>query len=157
MDLKEIQKGRLWFLHMIDGATKYMVAALIDMKKIEVVADRIFQCWIAYFGSPKKLHSDCGGTFCNEVLRKMNEKLDIEICTTPGEAPFSNGIVERNNKILYESMMKTMEDSKCDMSTALAWAISAKNAPAECEWLLTKSVDIWYECPFNINRQTSCN
>ena len=25
-------------------------------------------------------------------------------------------------------MMKTMEDSKCDMSTALAWAVSAKNA-----------------------------
>ena len=30
-------------------------------------------------------------------------------------------------KILYESMIKTMEDSKCDMSTALAWVVSAKN------------------------------
>ena len=58
----------------------------------------------------------------------MNEKLDIETSTTPGEAPFSNGIVERNNKILYESMMITMEDSKCGMSTTLAWAVSAKNS-----------------------------
>lgn len=44
MDLKEIQKGRLRLLHMIDGATKYMVAALIDTKKSEVVVDQIFPC-----------------------------------------------------------------------------------------------------------------
>ena len=44
--------------------------------------------------------------------------LDIETSTTPVEAPFSNGIAEKNNKILYEPMMKTMEDSKCAMYTA---------------------------------------
>ena len=54
MDLKEIRKGRLWFLHMIHGATEYTVAALIDTKKSEVVVDRIFQCWIAHFGPLKK-------------------------------------------------------------------------------------------------------
>jgi len=128
MDLKEVEKGKLWFLHLIDGATKYTAAALIESKKKEIVVDRIFQRWIAYFGAPKRLHSDCGGEFCNEVLEEMNEKLGIETSTTAGEAPFSNGLVERNNKIIYESMMKTMEDSKCDMSTALAWSVSAKNA-----------------------------
>ena len=47
MDLKEIRKGNLWFLHMVDGATRYTVACLIDSKKKEVVVDRIFQGWIA--------------------------------------------------------------------------------------------------------------
>jgi len=61
-------------------------------------------------------------------MTDMNERLGIEISTTPGESPFSNGIVERNNKVLYESMMKTMDDAKVNMSTALAWAVSAKNA-----------------------------
>lgn len=79
MDLKEIQKGGLWFLYMIDGATKYTVAVLIDTKNSEVVVYRICQCQIAYFGFPKKLHSDCGGEFCNEVLREM---IDIETNTT---------------------------------------------------------------------------
>ena len=46
MDLKEIQKGKLWFLHMIDGATKYTVDSLIESKK-EIIVDHIFQCWIA--------------------------------------------------------------------------------------------------------------
>ena len=39
----------------------------------------------------------------------MNKNLDIETSTTPGEALFSNGIAERNNKILYDN---SMEDSK---------------------------------------------
>ena len=58
----------------------------------------------------------------------MTEKFGIETSTTPGESPFSNGVAERNKKVLYEALMKTMEDAKCDMETALAWAVSAKNA-----------------------------
>ena len=127
IDLKEVQKGKLWFLHMIDGATRYTAASLISTKKKEAVVEKIFQCWIAYLGAPKRLHSDCGGEFTNNVMIEMSEKLGIETSTTAGEAPFSNGLVERSNKILYESMMKTMQDTKCDMSTALAWAVSAKN------------------------------
>ena len=128
IDLKELEKGKLWFLHMVDAATRYTAACIIHTKKKEEVVCRIFQLWIAYFGTPKKFHSDCGGEFCNDVFREMNEKLGIETSTTPGESPFSNGIVERNNKILYESMMKTMEESKCDRETALAWSVSASNA-----------------------------
>ena len=57
----------------------------------------------------------------------MNEKLGIETSTTPGEAPYSNGIVKRNHRVLFESMMKTIDDCKCDLGTALAWATCAKN------------------------------
>ena len=127
MDLKEIEKGKLWFLHMIDAATRYTVATIVQSKRKEVIVEKIFSSWIAYFGAPKKLHSDCGGEFTNDLLIEMNEKLGIETSTTPGESPFSNGLVERSNKILYESMMKTMDDAKCDMQTALAWSVSAKN------------------------------
>ena len=87
---------------------------------------RIFQIWIAYFGAPEKFHSDCREEFANDVFLEMNEKPGIETSTTPGGAPYSNGIVERNHKVLFESMMKTI-DCKCDLGTALAWAVCAKN------------------------------
>ena len=58
----------------------------------------------------------------------MNEKLGIETATTAAEAPFSNGIVERQNVTLFEAMIKTLQDTKCDPEMALAWAVSAKNA-----------------------------
>ena len=59
------------------------------------------------------------GEFCNDVFHEMIEKLGVETNTTPGETPFSNQIVESNKKVLYESMMKTMEDA-IDMDTALS-------------------------------------
>ena len=61
------------------------------------------------------------------ALRQVRH-LSTETSTTPGEALYSNGIVERNNAVIYESMMKTKEDVKCSFETALAWAVSAKNA-----------------------------
>ena len=76
---------------------------------------------------PEKFHSDCGGEFVNNVFLEMNEKRGIETSTTPGEAPYNNGIVERNHRVLFESMMKTIDDCKCDLGTALAWATCAKN------------------------------
>ena len=128
MDLKEVEKGKVWLLHLIDHGTRYTAAAVVKSKRANVIVQKIFQIWISYFGSPKVFHSDCGGEFANEVFREMNEKIGVETSTTPGEAPFSNGIVERGNALLYESMMKTMEDTGCDIETALAWSVSAKNS-----------------------------
>ena len=128
MDLKEFEHNKIWILHLIDTATRYTVACLIKSKKKEVVVSKIFQVWIAYFGAPRKFMFDNGGEFGNCVMNEMNEKLGIETVTTAAEAPFSNGVVERHNAILYEAMMKTLQDAKCDPEMALAWAVSAKNA-----------------------------
>ena len=34
MDLKEVEKGKVWILHLIDAATRYTAACLITRKKI---------------------------------------------------------------------------------------------------------------------------
>ena len=62
----------------------------------------------------------------------MCAKLNIEVATTVWESPFSNGIVERHNKILAEAMQKTLDDVKCELDVALAWAVSAKDALQNC-------------------------
>ena len=127
MDLKEIKKGQLWILHMEDVATCYTAATIVTNKKKETIVRAIFKIWLAYFGAPEKFHSDCGREFNNDLFRDMNDLFNIETSTTPGESPYSNGKVERANKLLYETMMKTKEDTCCDYETALAWAVSAKN------------------------------
>ena len=132
MDLKEVKKGKLWILHLVDAATRYTNAVLINTKRKEVVVNEIFQNWIKYFGSPVRFHSDNGGEFANETFTDMTEMIGVEISTTPAEAPFSNGIVERANKILYESMMKTVEDVGCSMELGLAWSVSATNSLQNC-------------------------
>ena len=128
MDLKEHVHTKVWILHLIDAASRYSAACLIKSKRKEVVVAAIFRIWITYFGCPAKFLSDNGGEFGNDVFREMNEKLGVVTETTAAESPFSNGIVERHNGILYEAMMKTIKDTACDADMALAWAVSAKNA-----------------------------
>ena len=66
MDLKEYSKN-VWFLHLIDLATRYSAAAVIRSKGKDVIAKKLCQIWIAIFGSPHKFLSDNGGEFSNEV------------------------------------------------------------------------------------------
>ena len=75
--------------------------------------------WISYFGPPNRFMSDNGGEFNNSAYRSMNEQLNVITCTTPAESPFSNGIVERHNLVVYENMQKVMDEAKCDAETAI--------------------------------------
>ena len=127
MDLKEYFKN-VWFLHLIDLATRYSAAAVIRNKDKDVIAKKLCQIWIAIFGSPHRFLSDNGRVFCNEVYRDLCEKFNIAPATTAAESPWSNGICERHNAVLTEAVTKTMVDTKCDFETALAWALSAKNS-----------------------------
>lgn len=128
LDLAEYEHHKSWVLHLIDSTTRYSQAKLITSKKKEVIIENIYLMWISYFGSPVRFLSDNGGEFSNDHYRQMNEKLNIETCTTAAYSPFSNGTCERHNAVIMEAMKKTVEEEKCEPEVALAWAISAKNA-----------------------------
>ena len=57
----------------------------------------------------------------------MNGKLGNESSIPPVESVFSYEIVEQNRMLLYEVKMTTMDETKIDMETTLAWGVSAKN------------------------------
>ena len=67
----------------------------------------------------------------------MNKKLGTETTITPEELPFSYEVEERNNKVLYEALIRTMEDAKQrsgdsfsigSFSTYLCYQPSKKNS-----------------------------
>ena len=60
------------------------------------------------------------GVFNNEGYQQMNNKLNIETCTTVAETPFSNGTVQQHNLIEAEAIEKTLEDEKCELEIVLA-------------------------------------
>ena len=49
-------------------------------------------------------------------------------CSTEAESPWANGVCERHNAVIKETIRKTMEESGCDLETAVVWAVSAKNS-----------------------------
>ena len=52
---------------------------------------------------------------------------DIEIVKTAAESPWANGLCERHNGVIKESVKKIIEDTRCTLEVAASWATSAKN------------------------------
>lgn len=128
MDLKDYKTNKIWILHVIDLATRFSAARLVTSKKAPEIARKVMEMWIAVFGRPRKFMADNGGEFSNNLMRDVGEQLGVELTNSPAESPFSNGVVERHHKVLYETMRKTIDETKCDPQMALAWACSAKNS-----------------------------
>ena len=125
MDLKMI--GDTWVLHCIDYVTRFSAASVIQSRNPEELIDKFFKIWIWVFGPPEKIFSDNEGGFIGEKFASMCAAFNITNKTTAAESPFSNGICERHNALIAHMTSKVQEDVGCSVSTALMWAIHAKN------------------------------
>ena len=126
MDLK-IWKEK-YFLVMVDLATRYCSACVITSKEADVIIDAVMKHWVAIFGAPKKILTDNGGEFNNNKFRSMCDIFNIHVVCTAAESPWSNGVCERLNAVLKDSVLKTQEENHCSIETSLAWAVAARNA-----------------------------
>ena len=126
MDLKSY-KGK-YFIVIVDLATRYCGASVISDKNPSTIIRAVFGRWISIFGTPKKILSDNGGEFNNRNFQDMCEQCNIRVICTSAESAFSNGVCERLNAVLGNTVDKIMSDSGCDVHMALAWAVSARNS-----------------------------
>ena len=129
IDLKEWENGKVYFLHVIDVATRFSRSAVIYSKEKRVIIDKIIEIWMGTgLGAPEKILCDNGGEWANMEFMDMCENLNIRIMHTAAESPFSNGICERNHTVIDESVRKIKADQpECSLQVALAWAVHAKN------------------------------
>ena len=127
MDLV-VWKQNLYFLVIVDVATRFCMSCVIRDKKPSTVIKSFLKCWISMFGPPHKILSDNGGEFNNSEMRQLGDTFNIRVLTTAAESPWSNGICERLNAVLSRSVEKIVADTQCDIDVALAWAVAARNA-----------------------------
>ena len=129
MDLK-VWRPNLYFLHLIDIATRFSLAAVIRRKTPDLIIHHVMTLWIGSgFGCPKKFLADNGGEFANEEYKDMCSNLNIEVLNTAANSPWQNGLCERNHAVVDDCVSKMLEDSpETPLEVALVWAINAKNA-----------------------------
>ena len=101
---------------------------MLTNKKPESVVSALFSKWISTFGAPRKFLSDNGGEFNNKLMRCLGDHFGVNLMCTAAESPWSNGICERLNCIIGISVQKIVSDTKCNLTVALSWAVSARNA-----------------------------
>ena len=130
MDLISYSRGT-WIFHLIDMFSRYSAACVVRSKRKEVIADAIFKVWLSYFGHPNKFLADNGGEFSNNVYTDLCEQFNIQMAKTAAESLWSNGLCERHNGVIKESVNKVIEDASCSLETVLFWSISAKNTFCE--------------------------
>ena len=127
MDLKH-WRDNIWILHLIDSFSRYSSGCIVRNKKPETIVNGIFESWVRFVGVPKKFLTDNGGEFVNDSFMDMADNLNVQVLTTPAEAPWCNGIVERHNQVIGKMMEKLWEDGSKNLKQNLAWCLNAKNS-----------------------------
>ena len=120
--------GKFYFLVMVDHATRFCAARVIRNKEAATIIKGIFLTWITNFGAPRQIFSDNGGEFNNGEMKALGEAFNSKVLNTAAESPWSNGVCERLNGVIGNLVGKIIDDTECDLETALAWAVSARNA-----------------------------
>ena len=89
----------------------YPVAVPIRSKTMEEIARVLFDYYISVFGPPKTIVSDRGNEFVNSVVAALLKLHGIDHVVTSAYNPKANGIVERFNQTLCETLRKCTNEN----------------------------------------------
>ena len=100
----------LWYLHCICAFSRFSLAISLESKEAGVVISKFIKVWVSMFGPPKRaILSDNGKEFCNEKFQEFAEAYNLHLMTTGSHSPFSNGICERHNALVTETLAKSIQ------------------------------------------------
>src|SRR6266540_3667257 len=94
----------------IDYFTKYPEARALANANARNVVNFLYEDIICRHGCSRKIISDRGTYFNNQVVEKLLERFKIRHNLSTPYHPKTNGLVERFNKILCESLAKLNEE-----------------------------------------------
>jgi len=99
------EDGYKGLFNVIERVTKYLWSFPIKSKEATEIAEKLW-LFMSLCGPPKRILSDQGKEFCNEIVNTMLEGLGVKHITTSAYHPRTNGLVERVNRIVIESLSK---------------------------------------------------
>ena len=103
-------KGNRYLVVAMDYFTKWPEARAIPNAKAETVAAFIFEEIICRHGVPKEILSDRGTHFNNALIDELCRRYQTKHRLTSSYRPQTNGMVERFNRTIGESLAKLVMD-----------------------------------------------
>src|SRR6266498_4086791 len=107
--LTETSRRNKYIVVVIDYFTKYSEARALINANAKSVANFIYKDIICRHGCSRKIISDRGSHFNNQVIEKLLERFKIRHNLSTPYYPKTNELVERFNKTLCESLAKLKE------------------------------------------------
>jgi hypothetical protein len=102
-------RNKRYIVVATDYMTKWPEARALDVATAEKVAEFIFEEIICRHGCPHIILSDRGTHFRNQMIANLLERFRIKHLFSTPYHPQTNGLVERFNRTLCESLTRTTE------------------------------------------------
>ena len=107
-------QGNKYIIVAMDYLTKWPEAKPVSNATAEQVANFLYEDIIGRYGCPVKILSDRGTHFKNRMIASLMEKFQIKQQFSTPYHPQTNGMVERFNRTLCESLAKLTSEHKND-------------------------------------------
>lgn len=122
--LPETKSGNRYIITLCDYFSKWPEAAPLQSKCAEGVADFLFQVFCRH-GWPKIIQSDQGREFINKVNDHLFQSTDLKHCVSSAYHPQTNGLDERFNQTLINTLKKVVDASKDEWDKHIPAALYA--------------------------------
>jgi len=107
--LPRTAKGNKYIIVAIDYLTKWPEAKALKEATAEKTAEFIYKEIICRHGCPKIISTDRGTHFNNQMIQELCKNFEIEHKLSSPYHPQTNGLVERFNRTLCETLAKVIE------------------------------------------------
>jgi len=114
------EQGNKYIIVAMDYLTKWPEAKPVPAATAEQVAKFLYDDIIGRHGCPTKILSDQGTHFKNNMIAHLTKKFQIKQTFSTPYHPQTNGLVERFNRTLCESLSKLANDHKTDWDKYIA-------------------------------------
>ena len=102
--MPETSRGNRWILVLVDHFTRWQDALAIPDATAPVVAAALDERVFCYMGLPEQIHTDQGAQFESQLMTELCQLWGVDKTRTTPYHPQANGVVERNNKGLGDSL-----------------------------------------------------
>jgi hypothetical protein len=123
--LPKTKNGNMYIVVATEYLTKWPEARAIPDAKASSVVSFFYEDIICRHGCPKEVLTDRGMHFVNEMLNSLCDKFGVKHKLSTAYHPQTNGLVERFNRTLCETLAKFANENKDDWDSYISTALFA--------------------------------
>jgi hypothetical protein len=125
--LPTTEKGNKYSLVAVDRFTRLADAWPIADQSTKTVTLAFIEGWVCKHGIPLCVTTDRGSPFVSQLAADLYKELGIKRIKTTAYHPQSNGLVERFNKTLKQTLKIWSNDNQDDWDVLLCYAVFSYN------------------------------
>ena len=125
--LKKSNNGNKYIMVMTDAFTKLTEMAALPNKEAKTVAMAFFSQWVCRYSVPRRIVTDGGGEFVNQIHEVLLRLLEVEHSITSAYHPQTNSSAESFNREIIRYLQTRLNDADDDWEAWLPVIMLAYN------------------------------